>query len=214
MRPRVRFPALPWEISLNGRIPAVTFWHYILLYHHSNHRDNVTAPHGLPKLRSLLHSCHAQEGRPIIPQGHVGHWTKKNRNAFRCNEQRSISSVKRAEEELVLYIPHGKVFWTEVTRLWFASQIKKVAYFKCLQECWTKFYWLLSLFHKSVPAAARSKVWGCGRSHAEIVGSNPTGGIDVGLLWVLCFVKYRFLRRAWTLTQSSPTDRGAPLCVI
>jgi len=27
-----------------------------------------------------------------------------------------------------------------------------------------------------VPVAARSKVWVCGRSPAEIVGSNPTGG--------------------------------------
>ena len=27
--------------------------------------------------------------------------------------------------------------------------------------------------------AARSKAWVCGRSPAEIVGSNPTGGIDV-----------------------------------
>ena len=31
-----------------------------------------------------------------------------------------------------------------------------------------------------VPAAARYKV--CGRSPAEIVGSNPTGGMDVCLL--------------------------------
>ena len=30
-----------------------------------------------------------------------------------------------------------------------------------------------------VPAAARSKVWVCGRSTAEIMGSNPTGGMDV-----------------------------------
>ena len=35
-----------------------------LLYHHSHHRDNVTAPHGRPNLRSRLHFCHAQEGRP------------------------------------------------------------------------------------------------------------------------------------------------------
>ena len=30
-----------------------------------------------------------------------------------------------------------------------------------------------------VPVAARSKAWVCGRSPAEIVGSNPTGGMDV-----------------------------------
>ena len=36
-----------------------------------------------------------------------------------------------------------------------------------------------------VPVAARSKALVCGRSPAEIVGSNPTGGIDVCLLCVL-----------------------------
>ena len=33
-----------------------------------------------------------------------------------------------------------------------------------------------------VPVAARSKAWVFGRSFAEIVGSNPTGGMDVCLL--------------------------------
>ena len=33
-----------------------------------------------------------------------------------------------------------------------------------------------------VPVAARSKAWVCGRSPAEIVGSNPTGDMDVCLL--------------------------------
>jgi len=36
-----------------------------------------------------------------------------------------------------------------------------------------------------VPEAAPSKVWVCGRSPAEIVGSNPTGDMDVCLLSVL-----------------------------
>ena len=36
----------------------------------------------------------------------------------------------------------------------------------------------------------------CGRSLAEIVGSNPTGGMDICLLWVSCVVRYRYLRRA------------------
>ena len=30
-----------------------------------------------------------------------------------------------------------------------------------------------------VPVAARSRAWVCGYSPAEIVGSNPTGGMDV-----------------------------------
>jgi len=34
--------------------------------------------------------------------------------------------------------------------------------------------------------AARSKAWVYGRSPAEIVGSNPTGGMDVSLLCFLC----------------------------
>ena len=33
--------------------------------------------------------------------------------------------------------------------------------------------------YRQVPVAARSKAWVCGRSPAEIVGSNPTGGMDV-----------------------------------
>ena len=33
--------------------------------------------------------------------------------------------------------------------------------------------------HRPFPVAARSKAWVCGRSHAEIVGSNPTEGMDV-----------------------------------
>jgi len=36
---------------------------------------------------------------------------------------------------------------------------------------------------------ARSKAWVCGSSFAGIVGSNPTGGMDVCLLWVLCIVR-------------------------
>jgi len=33
-----------------------------------------------------------------------------------------------------------------------------------------------------IPVAARSKAWVCGRLLAEIVGSNPTGGVDVCML--------------------------------
>ena len=38
--------------------------------------------------------------------------------------------------------------------------------------------------------------WVYGRSPAEIVGSNPTRGMDVCLLWELCVVRWRSLRRA------------------
>jgi hypothetical protein len=48
-----------------------------------------------------------------------------------------------------------------------------------------------------VPVAARSKTSVCGRSPAEIVGSNPTeehGCLSV--VSVVCIVRYRSLRRA------------------
>ena len=36
----------------------------------------------------------------------------------------------------------------------------------------------MTVLHRApVTAAARSKAWVCGRSPAEIVGSNPTGGM-------------------------------------
>jgi len=47
-----------------------------------------------------------------------------------------------------------------------------------------------------VPVAAQSEVWVCGLSPAQIVGSNPTGGMDVCLLWMLCVVREKELRRA------------------
>ena len=40
-----------------------------------------------------------------------------------------------------------------------------------------------------VPVTARSKVWVYGRSPAQIMGSNPTGVMDVCLLWMLCVVR-------------------------
>ena len=33
-----------------------------------------------------------------------------------------------------------------------------------------------------IPVAAQSKAWVCGRSPAEIVVSNPTGGTDICLM--------------------------------
>ena len=49
--------------------------------------------------------------------------------------------------------------------------------------------------------AARSKARVCGRSPAEIVGSNLAGGMDVCLLWVSSVVRYRSLRRADRLSR-------------
>ena len=46
---------------------------------------------------------------------------------------------------------------------------------------------------RPVPVAARSKACLCGRSRAEILGSNPAKGMDVCLLSVLSVVRYRGL---------------------
>jgi hypothetical protein len=47
-----------------------------------------------------------------------------------------------------------------------------------------------------IPVAARSKATVCGCALARIPGSNPTGRINDCLLWVLCVIRYRSLRRA------------------
>ena len=59
-----------------------------------------------------------------------------------------------------------------------------------------------------VPVAARSKAWVCGRSPDEIVGSNPTGGMDVCLLSGTGFCDKPIT------VQSSLTESGVSLCVI
>jgi hypothetical protein len=64
-----------------------------------------------------------------------------------------------------------------------------------------------------VPVDMRSKVLVYGHSPAEIVGLNPTGGIDVCLLWVVC-CEVEASAMGWLLVQSSPTDCGVSLCVI
>ena len=48
---------------------------------------------------------------------------------------------------------------------------------------------ITTTIQRPVPVAARSKAYVFGRSSAEIVGSNPTGGMDVFMLWVLCVVR-------------------------
>ena len=44
-----------------------------------------------------------------------------------------------------------------------------------------------------VPVAARSKAWVCGRSPAEIVGSNPTGGHGYLSVVIVVFLSGRGL---------------------
>jgi len=64
-----------------------------------------------------------------------------------------------------------------------------------------------------VPVAARSKAWVCVRSLAGIVGSNPTGGMDVSVVSVVC-CHVEVSATGLSLVQRSPTDYGASLSVI
>ena len=67
---------------------------------------------------------------------------------------------------------------------------------------------------RPVPVAARSKAWVYGRSPAEIVGSNPTGGHGcLSVANVLC-CQVEVSATSWSLVQRSPTNCGASLCVI
>jgi hypothetical protein len=50
--------------------------------------------------------------------------------------------------------------------------------------------------------AARPKALVCGRSPAEIMGSNPTRDRNVCLLWVLC------VDRWWSLRRADHSSRG------
>jgi len=52
-----------------------------------------------------------------------------------------------------------------------------------------KIFYSCIAVRQPVPVAARSKTWVCGRSLAAIAGSNPTGGMNVCVLWVLCVVR-------------------------
>jgi len=99
MRSRVWFTALPWGIFPEGedshgdhglgrlvefrfKSPPGTTSSYITTH------IIRTAPLGRPNLRSQLHSCHAQEGGPRSPQGHVvgiGHWIKKKSWDWICS---------------------------------------------------------------------------------------------------------------------------------
>jgi hypothetical protein len=53
----------------------------------------------------------------------------------------------------------------------------------CLDFVW------ISDISLPIPVAARIKAWLCGHSLTGIAGSNPTGGMDVCLLCVLCVIR-------------------------
>jgi hypothetical protein len=57
-----------------------------------------------------------------------------------------------------------------------------------------------------------SKAWAFGRALAGIVGSKPTGGMDVRLLWVFLCCHVEVSATDWSLVQRNPTKCGVSKC--
>jgi hypothetical protein len=55
-------------------------------------------------------------------------------------------------------------------------------------------------------------VWVCGHSLAGIVGSNPAGGMDVCLLWLLCAVQVEVSVSGWSPDLRSTTEPSVSEC--
>jgi len=72
---------------------------------------------------------------------------------------------------------------------------RKISYRIITNKLWwctgTNIRYIKTITVQTVPVqvAARPKALVCGRSPAETVGSNPTDGMDVRLLWVFCVVR-------------------------
>jgi len=62
---------------------------------------------------------------------------------------------------------------------------------------------IYSQIYLSIPVAVRSKAWVGGRSFAGNTGSNPTGGMNVCLLCVLCVVSRGFCDGPFTRPEES-----------
>ena len=64
-----------------------------------------------------------------------------------------------------------------------------------------------------IPVAALSKVWVCGRSHAGIAGSNPTGDMEV--FFLCCVLSGGGLhRRADHLSREALPNVVCPVSVF
>jgi hypothetical protein len=63
-----------------------------------------------------------------------------------------------------------------------------------------------------IPVAVPSKVQAFGGVLAGIMGSNPTRGMDVCLLWLFLCFQVEVSVTDWSLVQRSPTERGVLKC--
>ena len=60
-------------------------------------------------------------------------------------------------------------------------------------------------FCRQIQVAARSNTWVYGRLLAEIAGSNPSEGMDVCLLWMLCCCQVEISATGLSFIQRRPT---------
>ena len=91
----------------------------------------------------------------------------------------------------------------------FLLGMRNVSNKSCTENQYTHFLFS-NIFRKPIPVAARSKAYVCGRSPAEIVGSNPAGGM--GVFCCDCCV----LSGTGLCDEPirRPEECGASLCVI
>jgi hypothetical protein len=77
-------------------------------------------------------------------------------------------------------------------------------------------FWILTKESKrmTILVAARSKARFRGRSLTETAGSNTAESMDVCLLWVLCVVRYRSLRRADPSSRDVLPNVCTRVCVL
>ena len=80
--------------------------------------------------------------------------------------------------------------WSYQKQIWLQGFVQKslICYLIMYPHVYIRLVMLHRIYHTNyspapIPVAARSKAYICGRSPPEIVGSNPTGGMDVSLLW-------------------------------
>ena len=97
-------------------------------------------------------------------------------------------------------VPEHKMFQTKHLRLQY--QICRA------KRLYNKRYLATKYQYSTLPAAARSKAWICGRSLAGILGSNPAGVWKPFLSRKLCVDRQRSLRRA------DHSSRGVLPCIV
>jgi hypothetical protein len=91
----------------------------------------------------------------------------------------------------------------EAASFFFGTSVNHIVYLNIFRGSFCRSQWTRVLRRRSAAVLL-----------LKIVGSNPTGGMDVCLLRVLCVVRLEVSATSGSVVQRSPTDCGASLCVI